>query len=114
MFSAKAAALGQYMKSIDQGREHGDAVYDAERAVRRAHGSTALTNRPQIMRDWNPWFTSVYTFFNDIVNRQMEMAWRAGEMLRDRKEEGGLGSREGSCPGYHGLAVCCRDCSGDH
>ena len=41
------------------------------------------------MRDWNPWFTSVYTFFNDIVNRQMEMAWRSGEMLRDRREEGG-------------------------
>ena len=88
MFSARAAFLGSYMKAIDEGRSPGDAMFMGERAVRRAHGSTALTNRPQIMRDWNPWFTSVYTFFNDIVNRQMEMAWRAGEMLRDRKTEG--------------------------
>ena len=88
MFSARAAFLGAYMKAIDQGYEPGDAMFMGERAVRRAHGSTALTNRSQVMRDWNPWFTSVYTFFNDIVNRQMEMAWRAGEMLRDREEEG--------------------------
>ena len=50
------------------------------------------------MRDWNPWFTSVYTFFNDIVNRQMEMAWRAGEMLRDRKEEGGWEAAKAHVP----------------
>ena len=98
MFSARAAALGEYMKAIDEGYEKGDAVYRAERAVRRAHGSTALTNRSQVMRDWNPWFTSVYTFFNDIVNRQMEMTWRAGEMLRDSKTEGGWESAKAHVP----------------
>jgi hypothetical protein len=88
MFSARAAFLGAYMKAIDEGSSHGDAIYLGERAVRRAHGSTALTNRPAIMRDTNPWWTSVYTFFNDIVNRQIEMLWRAGEMTRDAKEMG--------------------------
>ena len=89
MLSAKPTFLAAYTTAMEEGRSHGDAVYAGERAVRRAHGSTALTNRPAIMRDWNPWFTSVYTFFNDIVNRQTEMLWRAGEMTRDVKTEGG-------------------------
>ena len=46
MFSAKAAALGQYMKSIDQGREHGDAIYDAERAVQASTWKHGLYQPP--------------------------------------------------------------------
>ena len=98
MISAKPTFLAAYTRAMEEGRDHGDAIYAGERAVRRAHGSTALTNRPAIMRDWNPWFTSVYTFFNDIVNRQLEMLWRAGEMTRDAKTEGGWESAKKHVP----------------
>jgi len=98
MLSAKPTFLAAYTTAMEEGRSHGDAVYAGERAVRRAHGSTSLTNRPAIMRDWNPWFTSVYTFFNDIVNRQLEMLWRAGEMTRDVKTEGGWESAKTHAP----------------
>lgn len=86
MISAMPTALAAYTQAIEEGRSLNDARYAGERAVRRAHGSTALTNRPAIMREWNPWLTSVYTFFNDIVNRQMEALWRSGEMLGEAKE----------------------------
>lgn len=79
MVSAVPTWLAQYKKSTGEGATFGDAVYDADRAVRRAHGSTAITNRPGIMRDTNPWLTSVYNFFNHIMNRQAEMVWRAGD-----------------------------------
>lgn len=79
-FSAVPLWLAQYKKSMEEnGGVHGDAVYDADRAVRRAHGSTSITNRTAIVRDTNPLFTSFYNFFSDIVNRQMETVWRAGE-----------------------------------
>ena len=32
------------------------------------------------MREWNSWMTSVYNFFSDIMNRQMEAIWKAGEI----------------------------------
>jgi len=57
----------------------GDAIYFADRAVRRAHGSTAVTNRPPIMQGGalQQWITSFYVFFNHIAQRQYELAWRA-------------------------------------
>ena len=85
MLSTRPTWLAAYSKSIEEGETHGDAVYAADRAVRRAHGSTAITNRPEIMRNSNPWITSVYNFFNDILNRQLETLWRAAEAQRDIK-----------------------------
>jgi len=86
LMSAVPTWLAQYEKSIEAGETKGDAIYLADRAVRRAHGSTAITNRPAVMRDLNPWLTSVYTFFNHIMNRQAEMVWKAGDMLGSVKE----------------------------
>ena len=62
---------------------HGDAVFEADRAVRRAHGSSVVTNRPQIMRTGplGSWLASLYGFFNHIMNRQYELAWKAGDTL---------------------------------
>jgi hypothetical protein len=28
----------------------------------------------------SPWFTSVYNFFNDVANRNLELLWKAGEV----------------------------------
>ena len=80
MMSAVPTWLAAYEKEMKATGVHGDAVYEADRAVRRAHGSTAITNRTRIMREWNPWLTSVYNFFSDIMNRQMETIWKAGEI----------------------------------
>ena len=85
MLSTRPTWLAAYSKAVEEGETHGDAVYAADRAVRRAHGSTAITNRPEVMRNSNPWITSVYNFFNDILNRQLETLWRAAEAQRDIK-----------------------------
>lgn len=88
LLSAVPTWLAQYEKSMDAGDTHGDAVYMADRAVRRAHGSVAITNRSQVMRGGalGQWFASVYGFFNHIMNRQYEMLWKAGEMIGEAKE----------------------------
>jgi hypothetical protein len=83
LVSAVPTWLAQYEKSADAGGTHGDAVFDADRAVRRAHGSTAITNRSQVMRGgaMSQWMASVYGFFNHIMNRQYELLWKSGEAL---------------------------------
>lgn len=86
MLSAVPTWLAKYKDSVEGGSSHGDAVYDADRAVRRAHGSTAITNQPAIVRNSNPWFTGVYTFFNTILQRQAETVWKAGEAIGEAKE----------------------------
>ena len=59
--------------------QEGDAKYRADLAVRRAHGSTAVTNRAAIQRGgpMMQFFTSFYNFFSNMFNRQYELAWRA-------------------------------------
>jgi hypothetical protein len=86
MISAVPTWLAAYEKEMNATGVHGDAVYAADLAVRRAHGSTAITNRPAIVRNTNPWLTSVYNFFSDIMNRQVETIWRAGEIEGHVKE----------------------------
>lgn len=87
MISAVPTWLAQYEKSMVEGLTHGDSVYMADRAVRRAHGSTAVTNRPEVMRGGmamgalNP----VYGFFSHILNRQYEMAWKAKDLAGETK-----------------------------
>lgn len=63
----------------------GDATSFADRAVRRAHGSSVITNRSGVMRQGPlmSWMTSVYGFFNHIMNRQYEMMWQAKDALQE-------------------------------
>jgi len=79
MISAVPTWLAKYESEINAGATHGDAVYEADRSVRRAHGSTAITSRTAMMRNSNPWLVSIYNFFSDVMNRQMETIWKAGE-----------------------------------
>jgi hypothetical protein len=77
MLSAKPTWIAQYEKSIRDGASHGDAVDLADRAVRRAHGSTATTNQPALVRGGGPlhgWLTSVYGFFGTAMQRRIEIA----------------------------------------
>lgn len=58
---------------------HNEAVAIADQAVRRTHGSTAITSRPAMMR-WGGAYkplTALYGFFNHIFNRMYEISWEA-------------------------------------
>jgi hypothetical protein len=57
---------------------HNEAVAIADQAVRRTHGSTAITSRPAAMRvpAYKP-LTALYGFFNHIFNRMYEISWEA-------------------------------------
>lgn len=87
LISAVPTWLAQYKKTLAETGEKGDAVFAADRAVRRAHGSTAITNRPEIMRRGNLWFASLYGFFNHIMNRQYEIAWKAADAIEGKETQ---------------------------
>jgi hypothetical protein len=85
MMSAKPTWLAQYEKSIADGAPHGEAVDLADRAVRRAHGSTATTNQPALVRGGGPlhgWLTSVYGFFGTAMQRRIEIAHQLNDAYR--------------------------------
>lgn len=68
----------------EEGHSFGDARYLADRAVRRAHGSTAVTNRPRVMRsEAMAFFNPLYGFFNHILNRKYEMGWQTKDKIQD-------------------------------
>jgi Large polyvalent protein associated domain 22 len=82
--SSEPTWLAAYMKERDEGGSHGDGVAAGDRAVRRAHGSTSDAAQPMIMSHLSPWVSSLYNFFNDVLNRAVETVWRAGDMLGSR------------------------------
>lgn len=95
LLSAVPTWLASYKERIREGDQHGQAVESADRAVRRAHGSSAVAARPRIMRGGPlaQLATPFYTFFNEMFQRQYEMAWRAKDTLRGKSrsvEEQGL------------------------
>lgn len=83
LLSAVPTWLAKYKLAIRAGEEHGDAVQLADTAVRRAHGSSATAARPAIMRGGPlaQLATPFYTFFNEMFQRQYEMAWRAKDAV---------------------------------
>lgn len=90
LLSAVPTWLAAYDKAMEDGTRgetaHGDAVFLADRAVRNAHGSTAITSRPMLMNQLSPWVTTFYNFFNTVFNRQVETLWKAGEAAGLAKE----------------------------
>lgn len=79
MASAVPLSLAAYWKAKEEGLSEGDAVFLANRAVRRAHGSSLITNRSAYQRELPTAVTYFYTFFNTMLNRQAEDVWKAGE-----------------------------------
>lgn len=88
LLSAVPTWLAQYEKSMRDGVDHGEAMFMADRSVRRAHGSSVTTNRPAVMRGGPlaQWTTSLYGFFSHILNRQYELMWKASDTLGMAKE----------------------------
>lgn len=77
MLSAAPLWLAKYRSEMEaNGGVHGDAVREADMAVRRAHGSTAITNLPSIARGSGPvtpWLTSLYGFMGTSMQRRIEI-----------------------------------------
>src|SRR6266849_5102980 len=89
MVSAKPTALAIYDTARSEGLSHGDAVTLGERGVRRAHGSTAITNQPPAVLSGgqlNRFLTSVYGFFGTAIQRRLELAYQANDMYKLGRE----------------------------
>jgi hypothetical protein len=86
-FSAEPMWLAAYRQQKAAGMTEGDAVYYADKLVRKAHGSTSVTSQPMVMHDLSKWFVPMYNFYNDVVNRAVEGYWRAGESVKAFKAE---------------------------
>jgi hypothetical protein len=77
MLSAKPTWVAAYNKYLTDGLSHGESIDLADRAVRRAHGSTAATNQPALVAArgaLHGWLTSVYGFFGTAMQRRIEIA----------------------------------------
>ena len=74
--SAAPLWLAKYREEMAANGIHGPAVDVANASVRRAHGSTAITNLPRIATGDNPltpWMTSLYGFMGTSMQRRIEM-----------------------------------------
>lgn len=77
MLSVRPTWLAAYRNAIQEGVEHAEAVDQADAAVRKAHGSTAITNQPNLVSGGGPlhgWLTSIYGFFGTVMQRRIELA----------------------------------------
>lgn len=100
MASAVPTWLAAYKRALTEGHSHGDAVYAGDRSVRRAHGSTAIVARPEVMRGGvgKALLVPFYNFFNTALQRQYEQAWKAKLALRGIEsvsEDGSIVMRPG-------------------
>jgi len=72
--------MAAWKRAIRSGKTHEEAIELADFAIRQTHGSMAITSRSAVQRMGGlmNWFTSVFSFYNHMYNRQLEMIWRAG------------------------------------
>ena len=83
MGSALPTWMGAYRKAQSEGMNEADAIFAADKAVRRAHGAQGLTDMAAIQRgsETQKLFTMFYGFFNHIYNRQRDTLRMAGQGL---------------------------------
>jgi hypothetical protein len=77
MLSAKPTWLAAYRNAQEEQLTHGESIDRADAAVRLAHGSTAITNQPGLVRKQGTvhnWLTSLYGFFGTAMQRRIELA----------------------------------------
>jgi len=82
LLSAVPTAWDAYKEAIAAGEDEGTAVAYANRAVRLSHGSSVITNKPQVMRARSGFikpFIPLMGFFSHIFQKQFELASRIQE-----------------------------------
>jgi len=84
LLSAVPTWAAEYKTQLREGVSEADAVSLANRAVRRAHGSSVLSNKPSIARTnaLGATFSSLYGFFSHMLQKQYELAWKARDTLK--------------------------------
>lgn len=84
LLSAVPTWSAEYKAQLAKGASEGDAISLANRAVRRAHGSSVLSNKPSIARTnaLGATFSSLYGFFSHMQQKQYELVWKAADTLR--------------------------------
>jgi hypothetical protein len=76
MASAKPTWLAAFRNAQDEGLSTGDSLDRADQAVRMAHGSVNVTNKPSSVRGGGTldgWYTSLYGFFGTTMQRRIEL-----------------------------------------
>lgn len=89
LLSAVPTFLAKYKQEIANGADEGLAVDIANRAVRHAHGSSVLSNKPAIMRTnaLGAMFSSLYGFFSHMQQKQYELAWKARDLIKGNDKD---------------------------
>lgn len=87
MVSAGPTFLAAYNKAKKDGLSDEKAIELGDRAIRFAHGSSAVTNRPAVMRGGPAvsMFTSVYNFYSHMWQKTLELKWRFQDAATFRK-----------------------------
>jgi hypothetical protein len=87
-YKKQMAELGEKFPNKLPQEYEGTAIEIANSIVLRAHGSTAITARPGIMRGnaMSRLFTSLYSVFNQMLQRQFEAYWRTKYAKDNYKE----------------------------
>lgn len=89
MFSAKALWIGSFQKALREDPNIRDAIDLANADVKRQHGSTAPSNKPEIVRQsgsLHGWMTSVYGFMGERLQRMIETTQKINDtygMVKD-------------------------------
>lgn len=73
--------MAKYKMALTEGVSHADAVYQADKAVRQAHGSASLVNRANVGRgEVNRWLTIAYNgYWNHNYNRFRDASRRVAD-----------------------------------
>lgn len=90
-FSAFPTWTTTYKESIAKGMSHADAVFQADKDVSRAHGSTSIIDKPVVGRqrgELGRWFVGLYNFWNHAFNNQVQILWDMAARARGQDEPG--------------------------
>jgi hypothetical protein len=101
MFSARALWIGSFQKALREDPNIRDAIDIANADVRRQHGSTAWSNKPEIVRQsgsLHGWMTSVYGFMGERFQRMIETMQKVNDTY-DLVKDGELRKATGKVPG---------------
>ena len=80
MLSAAPTWLAAYKEAVAAGKDHGEAVALWRSRCPPEHmDRQPSTSRTAFQRNYNPYLTSIYNFWSDILNRQVETIWKAGD-----------------------------------
>lgn len=89
--SADAEWTAAYKNHFQETGDHNESVFQADRAVTRAHGSNFIGDRPEVLRTHNAWVRNLallYTYWNHYWNNMLQLGRDVGAYSTGREEPG--------------------------